>query len=423
MSLQQTGNTLNDTQFQSNQVFVPPSLQFKPVKQGLAARRVPVKWRAEQQTYSSNNNKLIRIILPNNALYDTRGGYLTFDVNLTVTGGTYKRVHTGIFSIFNRLRVLFSSTEVEDLRDYNRIYSALWEMINPTLTTSNLAMSLGFGTQADRDNAGGTTTSYACPMFSGVLNTELLPFDNVASGMVLELYLEDGTACIETDGTNPIITISNIVFHMERLELDAAYRSFIASYVRASGLTLGFTTWERFTQALPGGTIQNITINSKASSVNGILNFLILSTDLNNTLVNNKFLTWLPLSLQQYNVLINGTIFPDEPIDTISANRFEAYEIMARWLRAWKLSGFLPDPAPISTASFAIDRFVFILDFEPYPECTDIINPFTTLGNNGNIIIKLVFNGLIPPNYQLDSWVESFRQVTIESKGSVKVIQ
>jgi hypothetical protein len=421
--LSSAGAELNGTSFGNFPFVIPDSLKFTPVKQGLAARRVPVKIRSEQQTYSSNNNKLIRIILPNNAIYDTRSGYLTFTLNVSVTGGTYARVHTGVFSIFNRLRILASSTEVEDLRDYNRLYSALMEMLNPAQVITNVGHTqMGFGTQLER-NAKSPQSDYACPLFSGVLNNELLPFDNLKSGVVLELTLEDGSMCIETDGTNPIITISNILFHMERVELDPSYRSFLSSHVRSNGLQLGFHTWERYISALTTGTNQNILINHRSSSMNGILNFLIDSTQLNNTLVNDRFLNWLPLSLTQTSILINGTIFPDEPVDTVFAGRYEAYQIYCRWVQKWKLNAFMPIAPCLSQEAFATSRFVFIDDLEPYPEEMDLINPFTTLGNNSTILKKLNFSAPIGAGYQLDSWVEYFRQVAIYTDGSVKVLQ
>lgn len=179
--LSNAGAQLTGTNFSDFPFYIPESLQFKPIKQGLAARRIPVKIRDEQQSYSSNSNRLVRIVLPNNAIYDTRAGYLTFTCTVTTTGGTYRRVHSGIFSLFNRLRIIAASTEVEDIRDFNRIYSALWEMLQPNSVTAAIGVDqLGFGTQLAR-NAKTPTSDYACPLFSGILNNELLPFDNLKS--------------------------------------------------------------------------------------------------------------------------------------------------------------------------------------------------------------------------------------------------
>lgn len=424
MSLDKS-NSLSGTDFSSFSTVIPDSVKFKPVRAGLAARRIPVRWRSEAQTYASNGNQLVRIVLPDGALYDTRSAYLTFDLTLTKTGGTYARLASGVFSIINRLRILVNSTEVENIINYNDIYSKLWEMTVPNLVTGNIGVTtLGFGTQAQRNVLGAAaTTSYTCPLLSGVLNTELLPFDNLSTGMVLELLLENPLMCVETDGTNPIISISNVMFHMERLELDESYRAYVASYVRSNGLQLGFHTWERNINALTQGTAQNISISSKNSSVNGILNFFTLSSQTTTTTVNDKFLNWLPLGMTSFQININGKIFPDEPVDCVTGNAFEVWQMYARWSKRWKLNGFLDHPAPINTQVFPVNRYVFICDFEPFPECDDLVNPFSTLGNNANIIIALRFAALIPANYQLDSWLESFRQIKIACDGKITVLQ
>lgn len=422
------GASLSKTDYASFGVVVPESLKFTPTRRGLAARRVPVKIRAEQQSYSSTNNKLCRIILPNNAIYDTRAGYLTFTVTLSKTGGTYCRLASGVFSIFNRLRILASSTEIEDLRDFNRIYTALWEMLNPPDVTSSIGVTtMGFGTQVDR-NAKFPQADYVCPLFSGVLNTELLPFDNITNGVTLELYLEDASQCVETDGTNPSITISNIIFHMERLDLDPQYRSFISNYVASNGLQLGFHTWERYISALTTGSQQNVIIQCRNSSMNGMLNFILNSATISNTTVNDKYLTWIATfpntaQVSQTSLQINGTQFPDEPIDCISFNRYEAYQMYCRWVQKWKLNGFLAIAPPINSQAFATSRYVQVDDLEPYPEEPDLVNPFSTLNNNQSLIKKMNFTANIDAGYQLDSWVEYFKQIVISKNGSVLVLQ
>lgn len=428
--LASTGSTLGQTDFGKFGVVVPESLKFQPSRRGLSARRVPVKIRSENQTYASNNNKLVRFMLPNNAIYDTRAGYLTFTLALTTTGGTYKRIHSGIFSIFQRLRILAASTEIEDLRDYNRIYCALWEMVNPIEVTSNIGVTtLGFGSQLQRNALGAAvSTDYACPLFSGVLNTELLPFDNINAGVILELYLDDAVNVVETDGTVPVITISNPVLHLERLDLEPSYRASLASYVSANGLKIGFRTWDRFINSLTTGSQQNLTINTRNSSMNGILNFLINSSQLQNTLINDKFITWVPTptaggTLQQTVLQINGTIFPDEPIDCVNYSRYECYQMYCRWVMKWKMNGFLAIAPPINSNAYQSSRFVQIDDLEAYPEEGDLVNPFTTLSNNNTLIKKLQFSAAIPSGWQLDSWVEYFKEIIIAQNGSVSVLQ
>jgi hypothetical protein len=413
---------VGESGLQGVEPIVPESIKFKTIKKAIAAKRTPIKIRAEQQTYSSDKNKLCRIILPNTSLYDTRPGYLTFTARLDRTGGTYGRFHTGIFSIFDRLRVLCGSTEIEDIRDWNRIYSILWEILNPSLVTGNIGvLPMGFGTQAQR-NALAPQSDYACPLWSGVFGTELLPFNKLKNQVVLELYIADPTTCVETDGTLPIITVSNIVFHMERLELENTFQNHVNSYIDTHGLKLGFHTWERYTQSLTTGAQQNVSISQRSSSMNGMLNIFVKSQDINNTLINDKFITWTSPSLTTAQLLINSYVYPDEPIDCVSTRMFEPYQMYLRYVQKWQLNGIIPIAPPLTNDAFNLDRFIQIDDFEAFPELDDVVNPWNTINNNSNIIKKLVFAGLIPANFQLDSWIEYFRLVCIYTDGSVKVI-
>ncbi len=426
-TLQTQGASLDDTLLNKFKVVIPDQIKFKTSKQALQARRLPIKQRSEQQTYASNNNKQIKIKLPNNALYDTRYGYLSFTMSATATGGTYCRVASGADSVFDRLLIRFGAADVEDIMDYNRIKSILWETevvpdVSANFSSTSAKGGMGIGTQAER-NVLSAGADYSIPIVSGILNGELLPFQSVRNGMELNFYIADPTTCVETDGTNPVITITNVVFHIERLDLDQKYLSFIATYIAANGLQIGFHSWERYTSTLGTGAQQNLLINNRSSSVSGLFNLFLKSDELNNTLISDRFLNWIPLALSQYSMLINGNTFPDEPIDALTNGGWEAYQIYLRYVTKWKLNARIPISPSIPFEYFTNDRFLFIVDLEAYPEEEGLINPFTTLGNNATTILKLVFNAPIASGYQCDTWIKYFKQVAIYSDGSARVIQ
>ncbi len=427
-ALQGQGVSLDQTVLNKFSVYIPEAVKFKQSKAALACRRSPLKLRAENTTYATNNNKQIKIKFPNSALLDTRYGHLTFDCAIAVTGGTYRRLAYGAYTPFQRLNLKVATADVEDIRDYNRAQAIILETeviadIMSSFGSSTTVGGLGFGTTAERNALGLLNTSYAIPLFSGVLNTELLPFQNVKSGMELSLYLDDPTTFVETDGTTPIVTISNVVFHVEKLDLDEKYLSFIMNYVAANGLQMGFHSLERYSNALSTGLQQTILLNARQSSVSGFFNVFVDSTTINTTTTNDKFLNWLPQNLTQYQMTSNGVIFPDEPIDCTTNGGFEAYKIYARYLCKWKLNGMIPEKLPIPFDFFRTNRFIFMLDMEAYPEENGLINPFTTLNNSASTQLKLTFSAPVAANTQLDTWVKYFKQVTIYGDGSARVIQ
>ena len=428
LALQSQGVSLDATLLNKFSVVIPKSIKFQQSKAALACRRSPQKLRAENTTYASNNNRQIKIKFPNSALLDTRYGYLSFDCAIAVTGGTYRRLAYGAYTPFDRLNLKVATADVEDIDNYNRCQSLLYETeliadITASFGSSSTIGGMGWGTTTERNALGLLTTSYCIPLYSGVLNTELMPFQNVRNGMELSLFIGDPTTFVETDGTNPIVTISNVVFHVERLDLDEKYLQFISNYVAANGLQMGFHSLQRYSNTLGTGLQQSILLNSRQSSVSGFFNVFVDSTSLNTTTTNDKFITWLPQNLIRYSMISNGRIYPDEEIDCVTNGGFEAYQIYCRYLCKWKLNGMIPEKLPIPFDYFRVDRFIFILDLEAYPEEEGLINPFTTLNNAASTVIKLTFTGSVAANLQLDTWVKYFQQVTIYGDGSARVIQ
>ncbi len=172
-------------------------------------------------------------------------------------------------------------------------------------------------------------------------------------------------------------------------------------------------------------------INHKTSSVNGMLNILVNSNDINDPTVNDRFLTWpseTPNGAQwtETNLLINAIPFPDEPIDLVNARKMEPYQAYCRWAMKWNLNGFLQIAPPISNDSFIVSdvgRFLQIDDLEAYPEEPNLINSFTTLNSNSSLIKNLKFSKAIDAGYQMDHWVNYFRQIGLTSGGKIIILQ
>ncbi len=421
-ALAQQGASLDDTLLKNFPVVIPDNVKFHQAKVALQAKRTVIKIRAENQTYSSANNQQIRIKFPNNALYDTRYGYFTCNLTVTATGGTYVRLANGAFSAFDRLHNIFGSSEIEDIRNYNELQNIVWNAtVLPDVTGSIGVPNMGFGTQLQR-NGYAAGHNFVIPLYSGVLNTELLPVHNVNAGLIIELFLANAVNCVETDGTNPVVVADNIIFYVERMDMDSAYTAFIKNWVATYGLQIGFVSWERYVNSLNTGTQQNITINNRASSVDGFYNIFVNSAQIANTTINDKFVNWTNPGLIQYNMLINGSIYPDEPIDTLTNNAAQAYCIYLRWLNKQRLDGAIDLQVPIPAQFFNVNQFLFIMDMNPYPG-QNLIVPFSTLGNNATIILNLTFAAPIAANLQLNTWVRYYKQIAIYGNGMVNVIQ
>ncbi len=416
---------LEDTVFANYPDYVPDEVKFGEIKKALAAKRTPIIIRSENVENATNTNRRIQIKLPNSAILNTRKGFLKFTVELTAAGSTYKRLHSNVACIFNRLVVRNGTSTLQDSKDINRLSLLMWEAFNNPDMSGELGMSCGFGTQVERNAAGAIITSYSCPLYGGLFSKEMLPLRDLKNPIEIDLYLEEPSAIMETDSVSTlIIRVTNFEFHVERYDLDQAYTDFISSYIKSNGLRLGFHSFERYQNLVTASTSQNLIINHRTSSLNGIINVFVDSTQLNSPTVNDRLITWLPRGLATSQVDINGKLFPDEAIDTLSVNRWDAYQGYLRWANRWHIDGMVPEVvAPINSTAFAIDRFLQLDDFEPYPEnAENIINPFTTLENSANIRKKYTFSVAPPANtLQLDSYCEFFTEVNISSDGLVQV--
>ncbi len=416
---------LDATVFANYPDYVPEEIKFGEIRKALAARRTPIIIRSLNTQYSTAGNRKIMIKLSNQNILDLRKGFLKMDITLTAPGSTYKRLHSNIQCIFNRIVVRSGSVVIQDNRDANRKALLMYEITQDPDMTGCIGMNGGFGTQAERNTAGGLTQSYMVPLPSNLLKSELLPTRDLANPIEIDLYLEEPSVVMETDSVGALnIAVENVEFHVEKYELESSYSQYISDYIANNGLKLGFHELERYQNLVTTSVTQNLIINSRNSSLYGIMNIFVPSATLNDPSVNDRLITWLPTGLQTTQVDVNSKLYPDEPTDCVSTNRWNAYQMYLRWANAWALDGIIFKAPPITSTAFSTDRFIQFDDFEPFPEAPKtIINPFTTLENSANIRKKYTFTVAPPANTQLDSYVEFFVEIQITAGGSVVIKQ
>jgi hypothetical protein len=359
---------------------IPSDLKTPECRRGYTVLRQPVKIRAEQTTYTTNANNEIIIAFPNDAFYDTRRGYLTFDVNISTTGGGRKRLAEGVWCMLYRLRMLIPM-EVENIQEYNRFYTLMWEMRNEARQAQIVGRGLmGIGTPAERDLLGATTTHYVCPLISGLLDNVMIPFRQINSRCELRLTLDDPTKFVETDGTNPVVSITNVQLHVERIVMDPTLNAKFANQFATAGLKIYFNTFNYFSQTVSAGAVelQTLTINNKYASLLDIIQIWIPQNTINNMLVNDKFRTWPKLSYK-HQYLVNGVRMPEEPVTYSDINSAEAFLNYCNWLRKWTFSGNLPmTPVPVGAQEFSQgSKFITIIDMDQYPYDDNVINPMS----------------------------------------------
>ena len=259
-----------------------------------------VPWNA-RYSFPSQANKAVKItprIPPKNGATFTPGqvirlefpaqGYvnpinttLAFDVTLqgnnTVGTSEYYRFQNNIQSIFNRVRIMYGSTPLEDIISYNQIVRNLteWTATNQNNTIDQVSIAEGIGGYTFTNNgatisalttygpvnvrqkliqgvgsgltgtlknvpnksngaftatgANYSTRRYQVNLACGLLTQDkLIPVKFMASQLAIELQLETANNCIfgthvGGSGALPTYGVSNVTLIPEILEFDASY--------------------------------------------------------------------------------------------------------------------------------------------------------------------------------------------------------
>ena len=374
-----------------------------------SSEEVIVPWNA-RYSFPSQSNKAIKLtprIPPKNGGTFTPGqvirlefpaqGYvnpinttLSFDVTLTgyaaVSDGAANtaaivRFQNNISSIFSRVRLLYGSTPIEDMIDYNVIVRCLteWTSTSQQGTMDQTSITEGIG-----GIVWGTDGSVTDGTFQGVVNTrqkyiqglsttfvtrasltagtglgqiphtagaavgagatsvtrryqinfalglftqdKLIPTKFMASQLAIEMTLEQASACIFVAAKganvtgNPTYTVTNVNLIPEILEFDASYDEMFLKGLRDGGVPIKFSSWHNFSFSVSSASA-NLLIQERSRSVKAL--FAVQRRSQPDFIYDNGA-TFFDTgadgtsTLQNFQFRIGGRYFPAAPVQTSS---------------------------------------------------------------------------------------------------------
>lgn len=221
------------------QIAIPPELNpRKPFKyEGAVLVRSDTYVDAEQNSYRPGQQ--IKFNLPA-LMSDFRDMTVQFSIDAVPgTGGTFTRFNSDIASIFQRVRVIFGSTTVADIDNYNLIHNIM-QTTNPVDYASSTGVILeGTGGAAAR-NADYLNANrvYAVNLRCLELFKYILPLQKVASQMQIIITLAQPNVCIETDHTDttPITyTVNRPQIHYSVLTMTDMWENAYDNFISANG--------------------------------------------------------------------------------------------------------------------------------------------------------------------------------------------
>lgn len=285
--------------------------------------------------------QVIRLEFPAQGYVNPLHTTLEFDVTLTgptaITGSTSDayalRFQNNIQSIFNRVRLLYGATPIEDMINYNVIVRCLteWTSGNPHMCMDqstisegiggvtmgfdsnvsaglvnvrqkhiqgtsgafdaapvNFSAGLGFGRVPQSittppgftEPAGATSTTrrYQINFALGVFTQEkLIPTKFMASQLAIEITLEQAGYCLFTPviGGNhtsfvPSYLVSEVNLIPEVLEFDASYDAMFLQGLQQGGVPIKFSSWHTFIFSSANSQNVNLQIQERSRSVKAL---------------------------------------------------------------------------------------------------------------------------------------------------------
>lgn len=407
-------STWGNERLGSMQKVVPSSMRWDSPKESIAVDRKEVKLKALQGSYGSAINNIIRWYIPNSDFIDFRKAYIKFELVVTPgAGATYTRLSQGIWSLFDRLRI-FSGFELEDVRYHNIIYSIMNElMADPITVNSAQRMMHGVGTQYERNQWSSSPKIYILPIFSGFLQSALIPMGKVDDRLEIELYISDLNYCFESDATSvPTVVINNPEIIYDRVIPEAEYTNRVITALNSGGLRFSFRTFEVYQNQITSQRTSN-NINHRSSAVDSFLHIMRVDSNMGQMSVNDKFLNWGFNGAVTYQMKINNQLEPEEPI-ICGEGALQAYLTLLRWLTVWNCGGVFHNAPMITPAHWTTDRFIMVNDLNGMPD-RGLINQRSTSRAASTIQLDLLLGTTPASSIRLDTIAVYFMVIKLSN--------
>lgn len=414
---------------QSIAVEAPKQFKFlRPTKTPRMQRKEEIL-RPLASNYSTSGDNVIRFILPKKHI-DLRESYLEVSVEVKVVGGSYKRLSQGAHCIFRKIRWFVGDVE-ETIDYYNRIQSLVYNtMVDPQTVASIGQDLLGYGTKADREAKAGVITTYSIPLNIGLFTASSLPLGVLERDcdFNVELTLENPLWCVETDGTDPEIKITNARWHYHALSSDdGSYERDTANDIRSGQLRIGYGSWVTY-QSPVDNNIVEARINWNGSSLSSIMSYFMDQSKISDPTVDDKFSTWVKTfsngtTIKDFQLqLRDGVWTPAEAIDCSgSAGRAFHQYLDVRGL--WTIDGEQSHPSPIDLDSFNLDQFLMVMNLNIVPQTYGdrkfFFNQLSTKTSANNTLLRINLTGSPPPQHVVYHFIYFGTLFDVTSQGKL----
>lgn len=367
---------------------IPDYLKHNDIATGLHGRREEVRIIPDLLTYTKKQPK-IRFTLPNDATYDFHRAYLIFTVSFSSVGSTYVRCHNGIWNMFERVRVLGDTLEIENIEQYGKINNWLYFANREQDVDATLGPMMGVGTAISR-NAWAAGREYVIGLPIGWTRDKVIPFDLIKNNIYLDLY----------------------VYQPE-------YFSGLLKTLPALGSH--FCTWDVYTTNIDGSKVE-FNIPHKSQSISSMFAIMMDTNSETNPLLNDRHMKWNHNNAQNYLIRLHGKYIPERAIECSTANIYQAYLNYLKMIGIWNFTGQYSDHISITPSDYATNKFMVCYDFETHPLEHNVMNlSVDTSTSHSNFLLQITLGSIPAAPQTLYLFIHYHRVWAMDHNGRIQV--
>lgn len=374
---------------------IPHYLKRKGLYTGIGGKRDLVRITPDLNNYDEKSQR-IRFTLPNDSEYDFHRAYLRFYVSFRRTGGSYVRAMSGIWNMFRRVRLLSDVTEIENLEEYGRLQSWLWDNMTEQDVEPTIGYLHGIGDQAQR-NLWSSGREYSMPIICGWLTDHVLPMNLIKSYIYFDWYFADIGTCLEAD------TSTGLGFNFSQVELVVERLRFYGDAYTRMLLTLPamgghFSTWDVYTVNIDGNKIE-YNIPHKSQSIVGLFALMVNTSEISNVFANDAHYRWNYNQSLRSQLRLYGEYIPERPVEH-GPTSVQDYMNFLNFIGLWHMTGIREDKMHVTFAQYKTDKFTICFDMDLHPFEHGLMNlSEDTSQSHSQFLFQLEMNA-IPPTAQ-----------------------
>ena len=400
--------------------------------------------RPNDNFFSAKSNRTIRVYLPPEDIAVEKMA-LKLTCGIVTVGSTYQRLANFATSLFEEVRLRMNGFE-HVTRNFNILSAFMMHLEIPhEVKETQMYDSMGWGPDHIRSIWGQTDQEYVIPLRwlnteSGVLPLGAFKMVGGVGENWLEFVIAEPTTVIETDGTNPDITIKNVqIIHEQIDSKDDWYRQALCSLIRENGGKWSFPAIKLYQNSVVS-SVSELTIPHKENNLHSITTALTDISKRNDMTVSGKFENYpkdfgAGCIVRTYQTDIKGILYPPERCDASD----QAVQSYLAYLKAFgfydsalKRTKFAP---PIGIDEFngsPLDAFFFMhqdlhsigVDYNRSIDSEFVINPFNLRDDTRPILFKVDMVNPPPPGLNIVAYhIARYHQIVqLSSSGQVNKI-